>query len=66
MYSSSKCPHCQKTGFEVATEAPKDSNFKLMFVRCQWCKTVVGVLDYYNIGTLVHKLAKKLNVNLDS
>ena len=66
MYSSSKCPHCQKSGFEVATEEPKDSNFKLMFVRCQWCKTVVGVLDYYNIGTLVHKLAKKLNVNLDS
>ena len=59
MYSSSKCPHCQKSGFEVATESPKDSNYKLMFVRCQWCKTVVGVLDHYNIGNLVLKLAKR-------
>lgn len=65
MYSNSKCPHCQKSGFEVVTEEPKSSNFKLMFVRCQWCKTVVGILDYYNIGALIYKLAKKLNINLD-
>ena len=36
-----------------------------MFVRCQWCKTVVGVLEYYNNGSLIFKLAKKLNVNVD-
>jgi len=65
MISTSKCPHCQKSGFEVEYEEPKNSNFKLMFVRCKWCKTVVGVLDYYNIGILMHKLAKKLNVKLD-
>lgn len=65
MYSDSKCPHCQKTGFEVKEETPKDSNFKLMFVRCQSCKTVVSVLDYYNIGKLLHKLAEKLNIRLD-
>lgn len=64
-FSTSKCPSCQKSGFEVVTEEPKDSNFKLMFVRCQWCKTVVGVLDYYNIGTLIKRFAKKLNINLD-
>lgn len=64
-FSTSKCPHCQKSGFETILETPKDSSFKLMFVRCQWCKTVVGVLEYYNNGALIHKLAKKLNVNLD-
>lgn len=64
MFSTSKCPNCQKTGFEVEIEEPKDSKFKLLFVRCQWCKTVVGVLDYYNIGKLLHVLAEKLNVKI--
>jgi hypothetical protein len=36
-----------------------------MFVRCQWCKTVVGVLEYSNIGKLIRRLAEKLNINLD-
>jgi hypothetical protein len=63
--STSRCPHCQSTGFEVATESPKGSNFKVIFVRCHSCKTVVGVLEYYNSGTLIHKLAKKLNINLE-
>lgn len=65
MLSTSKCPHCQKSGFETAVEEPKGSNFKIILVRCQWCKTVVGVTEYYNCGTLIYKLAKKLNVNLN-
>lgn len=64
-YSHSKCPNCQRTSFETVEETPKDSNFKLMFIRCDSCKTVVGVIDYFNIGNLIHKLADKLNVNLD-
>lgn len=66
MFSTTKCSSCQKSGFEVIVEEPKGSNFKLILVRCQSCKTAIGVLDYYNIGTLVHKLAKKLNVDLDT
>lgn len=65
MFSTTKCPACQKYGFEVVTEEPKDSNFKLMIVRCQSCKTAIGAMDFYNIGTLIHELAKKLNVDLD-
>lgn len=63
--SSSKCPQCQKSGFETSIEEPKDSLFKIIFIRCQWCKTVVGTLEYFNNGSLIHKLAKKLNINLD-
>lgn len=65
MVSTSKCPHCQKTGFEAITEEPKGSNFKVIFVRCQWCKTVVGTLEYFNCGSLIYKLADKLNITLD-
>jgi len=63
-YPTSKCPHCQKTGFETAIEEPVGSKFKIVFIRCINCKTVVGVLEYYNAGVLVKDLAKKLNINL--
>ena len=65
MFSTSKCPHCQKSGFEAVPEEPKGSNFKIIFIRCQSCKTVVGTTDYYNTGSLIHILAKKLNIILD-
>ncbi|WP_291071942.1 hypothetical protein [Empedobacter sp. UBA5637] len=64
-YSNSKCPNCSNTSFEMVEETPKGSNFKLMFVRCQSCKTVIGFTDYYNTGSLLHKLAEKLRINLD-
>ena len=62
----SKCPRCEKTRFEVVLESPDNSNFKMQFIRCWSCKTVVGVLEYYNNGVLIQKLAKKLNINLES
>jgi hypothetical protein len=42
-----------------------NSDYELIFVRFTSCKAVVGVIDYYNVGTLVKKLAAKLNVELD-
>lgn len=65
MNSTSKCPHCQKSDFEVAEEELKDYIYKLMFVRCKSCKTVVGVMDCFNIGALIYKLADKLKVDLN-
>ena len=65
MALSSQCPKCSSTVFETVIETPKNSNFKLLFVRCEKCRTVVGVLDYYNIGKLIQSFAKKLNVDLD-
>lgn len=63
-YSGSKCPSCQSTNFEMKEETPNGSGFKLMFIRCISCKTVVGVLEYFNSGFLIKELAKKLNINL--
>lgn len=63
--NSSKCPNCQKTGFELNTENPKDSNFKINIVRCISCKTAIGVVDYHNAGILVKKLAQLFGKNLD-
>jgi hypothetical protein len=60
-----KCPKCESTEFEVVNETPVNSNFELIFIRCAKCKTAIGVLDYYNVGALVKKLAKKLNIDLN-
>lgn len=63
-YSGSKCPSCQSSNFEIEEETPELSSFKLMFVRCKSCKTVVGVLEFSNTSYLIQKLAEKLNITL--
>ena len=58
------CGKCGGTLFEVVQQEPLRSEFKLMFVQCSSCGNVVGVLDYFNIGQLLHELAEKLGVSL--
>lgn len=58
-------PECNSTSFELAEEEPRDSRYKLLFVRCSRCGAVVGTMDYYNIGHLLHKFAKELNIDLN-
>lgn len=65
MVVSSKCPKCEKSGFELSTESPKNSNYKVSFVRCFSCGTVVGCLEPASITTLLYKLAQRLGKSLD-
>ena len=62
---SSRCPKCENSVFEISTESPKKSNYKVTFVRCNSCKTVVGTLEPESTVNLIHKLAGKLNISLD-
>ena len=64
MASHSECPKCDSSHFEVAQETIKGTNFYLSFIRCASCGTVVGVMDFYNIGAIIHDLAKALGVKL--
>ena len=61
-YSGSKCPNqnCNHTGFEIVEETPTDSEYILNFVRCYSCKTVVGVIDYYNLGDLLIQIKERI------
>ena len=70
----SKCPKCDNGYFEVTENSPSKSNFKLLFVQCSSCGSVVGTMDYWNIGTLLKELEQKvgfgtststINSNLD-
>lgn len=68
----SSCPKCGNHSFEVETVEPMRSNFKLNCVQCSSCGTVVGVLEYLNIGAQILKqniaikrIARALNVSVD-
>ena len=65
MLEKSKCPRCSNDEFEAVNETPNNSEYELIFIRCTSCKIVVGVIDYYNVGALVKKLASKLKIDLD-
>jgi transcription initiation factor TFIIIB Brf1 subunit/transcription initiation factor TFIIB len=59
--ANSKCPKCESTSFEVVINSPKGSAYKMAFVQCSSCGCVVGIMDYYNIGTKVSDLEKKID-----
>ena len=59
----SKCVSCGNGYFEVVEKEPRNSNFKVMFVQCSSCGGVVGVMDFYNIGTIVKNLEKEIENN---
>ena len=59
--ATSKCPKCDNTHFEMKENTPKDSNYRLLFVQCSSCGTVVGVMDYYNIGAKIREIEEELN-----
>jgi hypothetical protein len=65
MNKISRCPKCEGFNFEmVEKDNIKNSQFKIMFIQCQSCNTVVGTTDYYNTGILVKELAKKLRIDI--
>ena len=51
----SKCSSCGNSGFEMKETVPKNSAFKLMFVQCSSCGTVVGSMDAYNVGDMLSR-----------
>jgi len=57
----SSCPKCGNTFFEVDIKEPSGSNFKLLFVQCSSCGSVVGTMDYYNIGAKINDVISKLD-----
>ncbi|MDT5121819.1 MAG: hypothetical protein QOC96_1301 [Acidobacteriota bacterium] len=61
----STCPKCNSHSFEMKEAEPANAMYKVNFVQCSSCGAVVGVMDYFNIGVLLRKLARALNINLD-
>lgn len=64
MALSSKCPKCENTSFELSIEDIRNAQYKISFIRCSSCGTVVGTNEFYNVGILVKKLAKELGKSI--
>ena len=65
--ASPMCGHCEGHVFEIKQVTPKNSAFKVYFVQCASCGVPVGVMDFYNIGSLLkrqQKALKKLGAKL--
>lgn len=63
----SRCPResCNGRTFEAKKlDHIQGSNYKHIAIQCSTCGAVVGVMDYWNIGSLLHSLAEKLHVKI--
>ena len=58
----SKCAHCGSFSWELHTESPIGSNFKINFVRCNICKIPVGTMEFFNLHSSIEVLQKKVEV----
>ncbi len=56
----STCPKCDNTSFKMVENSPSGSKFKVYFVECSKCGAVVGVMDFWNVGSTVKQAEKKL------
>ncbi len=50
----SNCPHCNRATFEI--EEVEVSGVKLKLVQCSGCKAPIGVIEYSDVGQLIHDL----------
>ena len=65
----SKCPHCNGMLWELETEEPRGSAFKINFIRCAGCKAPVGTMEYFNLHSdfeVLQKEVKKLEQAINS
>jgi len=61
----SRCPKCEGSYFEMVENSNvQGAKFKIMFIQCSSCGSVVGTTDYYNVPTLLNKIANKLGFNV--
>lgn len=62
--ATSKCSSCSSSRFELKEAEPANSRFKINFIQCASCGSVVGVMDYQSVPSLLDKIASKLGIKL--
>lgn len=61
MLGIAKCGHCGQTGTKIVEIEPNGARYKQSAICCTHCSAILGVGDYYNVGTLL-KTAEKERV----
>ncbi len=60
--AQSKCSSCGNTNFEIEYKIPLGSKYKIAFVQCSKCGTVVGIADKNDTAALLEPIYKKLGI----
>lgn len=61
------CSKCERSNFEMVEQGNvRGAKYKIMFIQCSHCGSVVGTTDYYNVPSLLEKVAKRMGFNLYS
>lgn len=60
--SGTKCPKCEKSGFEVVEDIPNNSNFRKNYLRCMHCKTFLAMSYFNNTNVLIEKLLEHFKI----
>ena len=55
-----KCPSCKNGSFKTEVFEPSGSGFKHTAIACSSCNTVVGVMDFFNVGQMLTDIEKRL------
>jgi hypothetical protein len=55
-----KCGHCGKSGTKIAEISPSGASYKQIAITCSGCSAILGVTDYYNVGTLLKQQEKEI------
>ena len=58
--AQSTCSKCGHHVFELRETEPMGSKYKFYFVQCALCGTVVGVVEYYHVGTRLKRIENLL------
>lgn len=56
-----KCGHCNHIGTKLTEISPSGGRYKMMAVCCSSCSAILGVTDYFNSGTLIQSVEKKVD-----
>jgi hypothetical protein len=60
--ASTKCSSCNGHRFEIKEVSPIGSKFKYLALQCSSCGSVMGIVDYWNIGVVLKDgIEPKLN-----
>jgi predicted nucleic-acid-binding Zn-ribbon protein len=76
MFGSTNCPKCENSAFKLQEMNVQGANYKLFAVQCVSCMTPVGIMEYYDTGSLLkgqekqiaslHQKIDQMNYNLSS
>ncbi len=61
MFTTSKCGHCGKYGTKLSEIEPNGSQYKQNAVCCTSCNSILGIVGYYDAGSLLKKQEAQIN-----